>query len=125
LLETDADYLPEQVVALALTSNFVDAMSLFLQAISTGNPEYQGQGGHGVILCNPGNRTRPDNASPGLILDPCHDFVQRCAIGTKTIGLPSMIFISEGDSANDYAVVAETEVLVDEFRMRGQRRLRN
>ena len=52
-----------------------------------------------------------------LIRGPCHNFVQRRAIGAERIGLPSLIFISKGDSANDYAIVSEIEVLMDKFRM--------
>jgi len=60
-----------------------------------------------------------------LVLDPCHDFVQRSAIGTKTTCPRSAILKSEGDPANDQALVAETKMLANEFRMRGQCRLRN
>ena len=69
--------------------------------------------------------TNRAGSSVGLVLDPCHNFVQRNSIGTKTIGPRSAILISEGDPANDQAVVAEAEVLANEFRMRGQCRLRN
>jgi hypothetical protein len=65
------------------------------------------------------------NRIVALVLDPCHDFVQGSAIGTKTICPRSAILISEGDSANDQALVAKTKMLANEFRMRGQCRLRN
>ena len=65
------------------------------------------------------------NRIVALVLDPCHDFVQRNAIGTKTIRHRSAILISEGDPANDQTVVVETKMLANEFRMRSQRRLRN
>ena len=60
-----------------------------------------------------------------LVLDPGHNFVQGSAIRAKAIRHRSAILISEGDPANDQTVAAETKMLANELRMRGQRRLRN
>jgi hypothetical protein len=59
------------------------------------------------------------------INDPSHRFIETRALSAKAVGHMRRVFVAEGNPADNLTISADREMVADELRMGGERRLRD